>query len=123
MGSHHKKQLGPWCGQRWLQIPADIHTQDSLEARQPPTDVDGQVVLDKEVADMLAKGAIHVVDSVEDDVISPFFARPKKTAGKWTPIVSLKYVNKHLRKIKFRMTSVKQIRNWVNKDWFFASLD
>ena len=86
----------------------------------PPTDLAGQQVLEDEVAALLDKGAIRIVESEEAEVVSPFFARPKKTPGKWRPIVSLKYVNKHLRYKKFRMTSVAQIRPWIQEGFYFV---
>ena len=89
----------------------------------PPTDLAGQSVLDNEVESMLVKGATRKVESQDHEVVSPFFARPKKTPGKWRPIVSLKYVNKHLRYNKFRMTGVAQIRPWIRKDYYFVSID
>ena len=45
---------------------------------------------------MLAKGAIVKVLSSEEEIVSPFFAIPKKFPGKWHPIVSLKALNRHL---------------------------
>ena len=37
---------------------------------------------------MLKKKAIRVFSSSEDEVVSGYFARPKKAAGKFRPIVS-----------------------------------
>ena len=59
-----------------------------------PTDAAGAAILDFEVKQMLAKGAINVVESSEDELVACFFARPKKQPGKWRPIVSLKFLNK-----------------------------
>ena len=46
-----------------------------------PTTEEGKIILDKEVAAMIEKKAIKVVTSSKDEVISGFFARPKKTRG------------------------------------------
>ena len=88
-----------------------------------PTDTAGAAILDFEVKQMLAKRAIHVVESSEDELVACFFARPKKQAGKWRPIVSLKFLNKYLTYIKFRMTTISDVKRWIRKDFFFTSLD
>ena len=88
-----------------------------------PTDAAGSAILDFEVEQMLAKRAIHVVESSEDELVACFFARPKKQAGKWRPIVSLKFLNKFLTYIKFRMTTIPDVKRWIRKDYFFTSLD
>ena len=88
-----------------------------------PTTNEGASVLDFEVQQMLLKKAIHVVKSSESEIISCFFARPKKQPGKWRPIVSLKYLNKFLRYMKFRMTTVKDVKSWIRKDHYFTSID
>ena len=56
-------------------------------------------------------------------MVSPFFARPKTTLGKWRPIVSLKKVNKHIRYVKFKMVTTKDIRMWIREGYFFTSID
>ena len=89
----------------------------------PPTNEAGKLVLDKETEAMIQKKAIKEVASTEDEVVSGYFARPKKTKGKFRPIVSLKYTNKFIRKQKFRMTTPADIKAWIKKDWFFTSID
>ena len=49
-----------------------------------------------------------------------YFARPKKEEGKLRPIVNL---NKHLRNVKFSMTTVRDIMNSIQKDYYFVSID
>ena len=88
-----------------------------------PTSGEGDTVLDIEVQQMLLKKAIHAVESSENEIVSCFFARPKKQSGKWRPIVSLKYLNKFLRYTKFRMTTIKDVKSWIRKDYFFTSID
>ena len=88
-----------------------------------PTDAAGSAILDFEVEQMLAKRAIHAVESSEDELVACFFARPKKQAGKWRSIVSLKFLNKYLSYIKFRMTTIPEVKRWIRKDFFFTSLD
>ena len=100
------------------QLPPTPHRVANL-----PVDAAGAAVLDYEVDQMLAKTAIHAVESSEDELVACFFARPKKQPGKWRPIVSLKFLNKYLTYIKFRMTTIPQVKRWIRKDYFFTSLD
>ena len=89
----------------------------------PPTDPEGQAVLDKEVSSMQVKGVIRQIDGNPDGAVSPFFARPKAKPGQWRPILSMKKVNKFVRYVKFRMTTVKDIKTWLQKDFYLTSLD
>ena len=100
------------------QLPPTPHRVANL-----PTDAAGAAILDFEVKQMLAKGAINVVESSEDELVACFFARPKKQPGKWRPIVSLKFLNKYLIYLKFRMTTISDVKRWIRKDYFFTSLD
>ena len=99
-------------------LPPTPHRVSNL-----PTDGPAAAILDFEVEQMLAKSAIQQVQSSDDELISCFFARPKKTPGKWRPIVSLKFLNKFLRYIKFRMTTIKDVRLWLRKGYYLASID
>ena len=89
----------------------------------PTTDPEGQMVLDKEVASMQDKMVIRQIDGNTDGAVSPFFARPKAKPGQWRPILSMKRVNKHVRYVKFRMTTVKDIKNWLQEGFYMTSLD
>ena len=105
-----------------------IAWRDSLPAtphhsRNPSTDAGGAEILDQEVVAMIKKGAIEEVAPSMDEVVSGYFARPKRTPGKWRPIVSLKYTNAYIRKQPFRMTTPSDIRKWVRPGYFFTSID
>ena len=80
-------------------------------------------ILDVELKAMMEKDAGHQAEHSADSVISGYFARPKKSAGKYRPIVSLKYSNRFIRKIPFRMTTVAQIKAWISPGCYFVSLD
>ena len=60
-----------------------------IKMSNPKTDPEGQKILDEEVRTMLEKQVIRKVDSDQEGAISPFFAQPKSTKGKWRPILSL----------------------------------
>ena len=91
--------------------------------RNPPADDQAVAILDKEAAAVVEKGAAIIVQHSSKEVISGFFARPKKEKGKWRPIVNLKFLNKHLRKVKFSMTTVADIRKSIQPGYFFVSID
>ena len=94
-----------------------------MDHKNPPTDPEGQAVLDQEVESMQLKGVVRRVTGNSDGVVSPFFARPKATPGKWRPILSMKKVNRYIRYVKFKMTTVKDIRKWLQPDHYMTSLD
>ena len=94
-----------------------------IKMSNPKTDPEGQKILDEEVRTMLEKQVIRKVDSDQEGAISPFFARPKSTKGKWRPILSLKKVNEYVRYKKFKMTTATKIKGWIKKGAFMTSLD
>ena len=129
-----------FCMEAWHTITSDNWVLDTIRCgyklqfdkglpptphrvKNLPTDLAGTAVLDNEVEQMLAKHAIHSVNSTEDELVSCFFARPKKQKNKWRPIVSLKFLNKFLRYIKFKMTTISDVKLWIRKDHYFASID
>ena len=83
----------------------------------------GASILDSEVEVMLNKQAIHKVEAEEDEVVSSFFAIPKKTPGKWIPICSLIYTNRFIRKTKFRMTTTQMLKSWIRPGYFFILIN
>ena len=94
-----------------------------IKMSNPKTDPEGQKILDEEVRTMLEKQVIRKVNSDQEGAISPFFARPKSTKGKWRPILSLKKVNEYVRYKKFKMTTATKIKGWIKKGAFMTSLD
>lgn len=104
---------------RWIRgQPVTPH-----RGKNPPTDEAGKAILDQEVAAMLTKGAIRAVPSSENEVVSGYFARPKKTPGKWRPIVSLKYTNSFIVYQRFKMCTPQRIKRWVRPNFWFVSID
>ena len=94
-----------------------------MNFKNPPTDPEGQAVLDQEVKSMQEKGVIRIISENKDGVVSPFFATPKAKPGKWRPILSMKKVNKFVRYVKFKMTTVRDIQRWLKQDNLMTSLD
>ena len=71
----------------------------------------------------MSKGAGHIVEPSEAEVVSGIFARPKKAQGKWRPIVNMKWLNNFLLKIKFKMTKLSDVRKWLQPGFYCASID
>ena len=77
-------------------------------------------VLSQEAADLLAKESVAPVAPVKGQFVSSYFAVAKACSpGKFRPILNLKKFNKAVKKYKFQMEGLKQVRDWVQKDaWF-----
>ena len=81
-------------------------------------------VLKQEASDLLSKESIAPVTSVEGQYVSSYFAVAKaRSPGKFRPILNLKRFNKSVKKYKFRMEGVRQVRDWMQKDAFFCGMD
>ena len=54
------------------------------------------------------------VDPVKGQCVSPYFAVTKAhSSGKFRPILNLKKFNKFVKKYKFRMDGLKQVRDCI----------
>ena len=81
-------------------------------------------VLVAEATDLKAKGAVVPVTPVEGEYISSYFAVPKlRSPGKFRPILNLKRFNYSVKKYKFEMESLKQVRDWIKPDAFCVGID
>ena len=68
------------------------------------------LVLEEEIASLMKKGVIRVIPTVESQkgFYSRYFVIPKRGGG-LRPILDLRVLNRHLRKYKFKMLSVKTL--------------
>ena len=81
-------------------------------------------ILVTEASDLLIKEAIASVDPVSGQFLSSYFAVPKpRSPGKFRPILNLKRFNKNIKKYKFRMEGLKQVRDWIQQDAWFCGMD
>ena len=81
-------------------------------------------MLAQEAADLLAKESVASVASVKGQFVSSYFAVAKACSpGKFRPILNLKKFNKAVKKYKFLMEGLKQVREWIQKDAWFCSMD
>ena len=96
--------------------------------RNPPTNpsVSGPAydVLVQEAIGLKAKEAVSVVDHIPGEYISSYFAVPKpRSPGKFRPILNLKYFNKYVKKYKFTMESLANVRDWIRPGAWCTGLD
>ena len=81
-------------------------------------------LVEKEVQEMLEKGAIHVVpqDETSGGFVSIIFLVPKKGGGQ-RPVINLKNLNQFLRYEHFKMEGVHMLRDLLKKGDFMVKLD
>ena len=92
--------------------------------RNPEVSGPAHEVLEQEAADLLAKESIAPVAPVRGQFVSSYFAVAKAhSPGKFRPILNLKKFNRSVKKYKFRMEGLKQVRDWIQKDAYFCSMD
>ena len=90
----------------------------------PPVSGPAHDVLVAEAIGLKAKEAVSVVDHTPGEYISSYFAVPKpRSPGKFRPILNLKYFNKYVKKYKFTMESLANIRDWVKPGAWCTGLD
>ena len=70
---------------------------------------------------MLEMRAIYV-NNRTDVVTSSIYTVPKKN-GKRRAVINLRWINSHLQKIKFKMTTMKDVKAAITKNCWMASLD
>ena len=81
-------------------------------------------VLSEEVSDMIAKGAVVPVplDQEETGYYSTYFLVPKKDGG-LRPILNLRYFNRHVQKLSFRMETLSSVITTLPLNCWLASID
>jgi hypothetical protein len=78
--------------------------------------------LDKEVHNMLAKDAIYE-NKAKNLVLSSIYTVPKKDSDKRRPVINLRWVNQHIKRIHFKMATMKDVKAAITKDCYMAKLD
>ncbi len=82
------------------------------------------LVLEQEVSSLLRKEAIEVVPPLdrESGFYSWYFVVPKKDGG-LRPILDLRLLNRSVRRLKFRMLTVKQVVSQIRSEDWFVTID
>ncbi len=79
-------------------------------------------VLEEEISSLMRKGVIRVIPTRESHIgfYSRYFVIPKRGGG-LHPILDLRVLNKHLRKYKFKMLSLRTLCQSIRHgDWFIS---
>ena len=79
-------------------------------------------IIDNEIVELLAKGAIQVSEHEDGEVISPIFLRYKKD-GSPRPIINLKNLNSHIVYSHFKMETLNHALDLISEGCWLASLD
>ena len=81
-------------------------------------------ILVQEALNLQTKHAVVEATPCLGQYISSYFAIPKlRSPGKFRPILNLKKLNKSIKKYKFKMETLAQIRDWLQKDAWICTLD
>lgn len=99
----------------WLRVPK------TCKRKQKDLSAEEVRFLDAEVKRMLEMQAIK--ESKRTDLIlSSIYTVPKKN-GKRRPVINLRWVNEHIKKIHFKMSTMKDVKQALTKDCYMASID
>ena len=81
--------------------------------------------LEKEVDRMLKEGAIREMSPEEArrSVRSSIYTVPKKGSTKRRPVHNLRWINEHLPRIKFKMSTMRDVKAAITKDCYMTSID
>ena len=112
-------QAGKWTRDGvkipWLRVPRTCKRKQKVLSKEEET------MLDKEVARMLEMNAI--TESKRTDLIlSSIYTVPKKN-GKRRPVINLRWVNEHIEKIHFKMSSMKDVKQAMRQGDCVIRLD
>jgi hypothetical protein len=80
------------------------------------------VFVNKQISDLLEKGAIVECEHEPDEFVNNIFLRPKKN-GSWRMILNLKPLNEHVVYTKFKMDTLKTVLPLVKPNCYMTSLD
>ena len=75
-----------------------------------------------EVLSLLEKGAFYQVNPISKGFYSRLFTVPKRT-GCWRPVLDLSPLNRYLRKVKFKIEIVADIRLAIQPNDWATSID
>ncbi|KAI2646866.1 Transposon Ty3-G Gag-Pol polyprotein [Labeo rohita] len=82
------------------------------------------LVMEQEVATLLRKEAIEVVPPLEREFgfYSRYFIVPKKDGG-LRPILDLRLLNRSVKRLKFKMLTIKQVVSQIRSEDWFVTID
>lgn len=83
---------------------------------------DQMSICDKEVSELLKKGAIELPPSGDDGFVSTIFVVPKPSGG-FRPVINLKPLNRHVVYRHFKMEGMETVRDLLRQGDFMAKID
>ena len=105
-------------------IPLKTTPSQNRVPKNPPAFGEAHNVLVNEANDLIKKHAVSVVEPVNGQYISSYFAVPKpRKIDQWRPILNLKYFNNNVKKYKFKMETLANVREWIKPGSYCTSLD
>ena len=78
--------------------------------------------VDKEIVDLLKKGAIEDCSRTPGGFTSNILTVPKKSAGNW-PVVDMRALNEFLEYIAFRVEDISLLKSVLKQEDFITKLD
>lgn len=77
-----------------------------------------ELICEQEVASLLEKQAVSIIEEDVEGFYSSLFAIPKKSGG-FRPIINLKYLNKFIKYEHFKMENLNSLKHVIRqRDWF-----
>ena len=71
---------------------------------------------------MLEMNAVYETTAT-DGVTSSIYTVPKKDSTKRRPVHNLRWINEHLPRIKFKMSTMRDVKAAITKDCYMTSID
>ena len=81
-----------------------------------------KILVDKEIIEMLKKGAIEEVSPIPDQYLSTIFLVSKKDSGH-RPVLNLKNLNKHIPYVHFKMEGLFLVKELLQPGDYMCKLD
>ena len=105
-------------------IPFETPLMQRIIPENPEAEGEAFNILNSEAEELLRKEAISLSANESGEYISSYFAVAKaRSPGKFRPILNLKKFNKNIRKYKFKMESLRHVRDWLKEGAYCISID
>ena len=106
-----------------LMIPIIGKPTQKGKPRQMIFDSNKKALIRAEIRTLLEKGAVKRVLPTEGQFLSTIFLREKKEPGKYRPVINLKELNSSIPYQKFKMETLKDVKNILQKGDFMVKID
>ena len=79
-------------------------------------------MLQEEVTSLFCKGAVEVISHISPGFYGHLFCVPKASGG-WRPVLDLSFLNRFLKRVRFRMETNTSVRESIRPGDWGASID